>query len=138
VLAVVAAFFGGLALGALTLSSRIEKSRRPVGWYAGCELIILLWNLVLIFAMPPSSAWLLRLTGVEPAPAWQWSVAFFGTLSFNVGVEIGQLLMVLAAYLVLRAPLPERWLGVARRPALYAIGVLAAYWSWVRIAAIAF
>ena len=33
---------------------------------------------------------------------------------------------------------PQRWLGAARRPALYGIGVLAAYWSWLRIAAIAF
>jgi hypothetical protein len=59
-------------------------------------------------------------------------------LSFNVGVEIGQLLMVLVAYIVVRVPIPQRWLGGARRPALYAIGVLAAYWSWLRIAAIAF
>jgi hydrogenase/urease accessory protein HupE len=59
-------------------------------------------------------------------------------LSFNVGVELGQLLMVLAAYIVVRMPIPERWLGGARRPALYAIGVLAAYWSWLRVAAIAF
>jgi hypothetical protein len=57
-------------------------------------------------------------------------------LSFNVGVEIGQLVTVLVAYLVLRAPLSQRWLGGMRRPALYAIGVLAAYWSWLRIAAI--
>ena len=57
-------------------------------------------------------------------------------LSFNVGVEIGQLVTVLIAYLVLRAPLSQRWLSGMRRPALYAIGVLAAYWSWLRIAAI--
>jgi hydrogenase/urease accessory protein HupE len=57
-------------------------------------------------------------------------------LCFNVGVEIGQLLMVLVAYLIVRIPVSQRWLGSARRPALYAIGVLAAYWSWMRIAAI--
>ena len=60
-------------------------------------------------------------------------------LSFNVGVEVGQLLMVLVAYVVVvRLPISRRWLGGARRPALYGIGVLAAYWSWLRIAAIAF
>jgi hypothetical protein len=59
-------------------------------------------------------------------------------LSFNVGVEIGQLMMVLAAYLVVRMPVSERWLGRARRPALYAIGVVAAFWSFQRVAAIAF
>jgi len=58
-------------------------------------------------------------------------------LSFNVGVEIGQLLMVAFAFGVVRLPISQRWLGRARRPALYAIGVVAAYWSWLRIAAIA-
>ena len=57
-------------------------------------------------------------------------------LTFNVGVEIGQLLTVLATFALLRLPIPERWLGAARRPALYGIGVLAAYWSWSRIATI--
>ncbi len=57
-------------------------------------------------------------------------------LCFNVGVEIGQLMMVVAVFAVVRLPVPQRWLGVARRPALYGIGMLAAYWSWQRIAAI--
>jgi hydrogenase/urease accessory protein HupE len=59
-------------------------------------------------------------------------------LCFNVGVEIGQLLTVLAAFALVRLPISRRWLGAGRRPALYGIGVLAAYWSWSRIAAIAF
>jgi hydrogenase/urease accessory protein HupE len=59
-------------------------------------------------------------------------------LTFNVGVEIGQLLMVGAVLVVVRLPLPQRWFVVARRPALYGIGVLAAYWSWQRVAAIVF
>ena len=59
-------------------------------------------------------------------------------LCFNLGVEIGQLLMVLVAFAVVRAPVSRRWLGPARRPALYTIGVLAACWSWLRIAAIIF
>ena len=45
-------------------------------------------------------------------------------------------MMVLAAFAVVRLPVPQRWLGAARRPALYGIGMLAAYWSWLRIAAI--
>jgi hypothetical protein len=59
-------------------------------------------------------------------------------LSFNVGVELGQLLVVLAAYLLVRLPISEGMLGRARRPALYLIGAVAAYWSWLRIAAIVF
>jgi hydrogenase/urease accessory protein HupE len=55
---------------------------------------------------------------------------------FNVGVEIGQLMTVLAAYLVVKLPISQRWLGRARRPALYVIGAVAAYWSWLRIAAL--
>jgi hypothetical protein len=57
-------------------------------------------------------------------------------LCFNAGVEAGQLLVVLGAFLLVRAPLPQRWLTGARRPALYAVGVVAAFWSWSRIAAI--
>ena len=59
-------------------------------------------------------------------------------LSFNVGVETGQLLVVLAAYLFVRLPIPQRILGRARKPALYVIGAVAAYWSWLRIAAVVF
>jgi hydrogenase/urease accessory protein HupE len=57
-------------------------------------------------------------------------------LTFNVGVEIGQVLMVGLAFGVVHLPISQRWLGRARRPALYAIGVLAAYWSWARVAAV--
>jgi hypothetical protein len=57
-------------------------------------------------------------------------------LTFNVGVEIGQLLMVGAVFVLVHLPLPQRGFAAARRPALYGIGVLAAYWSWQRIAAI--
>jgi hypothetical protein len=57
-------------------------------------------------------------------------------LSFNVGVELGQLFTVLLAYAVMQLPVAERHLGRARRPALYVIGTVAAYWSWSRIAAI--
>src|SRR5258708_26621661 len=79
VLAVVTAFFGGLALGALALGSRIERSAHPVRWYAGCELVVAMWSLLLLFVAPPFSGWLLRTTGVEPSAGWQWSVAFCGT-----------------------------------------------------------
>jgi hypothetical protein len=57
-------------------------------------------------------------------------------LTFNVGVEIGQLAVVgLAALAVLAARrlLPRP--AIARRAALYAIGSVAAYWSITRIVA---
>jgi hydrogenase/urease accessory protein HupE len=57
-------------------------------------------------------------------------------LTFNVGVEIGQLLTVGAAWLLWR--LCSRWprLQQARTAILYGIGSMAAYWSWLRIVAI--
>jgi hydrogenase/urease accessory protein HupE len=62
-------------------------------------------------------------------------------LTFNVGVELGQLMMVLLAYLVVDRlprliPRLQAWFGQSRRPVLYAIGVVAVYWSFQRIAAI--
>lgn len=80
VLAVIAAFFGGLALGAFAGGPRIERSSRPWRWYAGCEAVIGLWGLVLMAAMAPASQALLTLTGAQPSPLWQWCVAFGGTL----------------------------------------------------------
>ena len=57
-------------------------------------------------------------------------------LTFNVGVELGQLLVVTLAFGVYRAL--ARWpkFAVARVPALYAIGSVAAYWSIGRIVSI--
>jgi hydrogenase/urease accessory protein HupE len=62
---------------------------------------------------------------------------FTALLTFNVGVEIGQLLTVGAAFLLFR--LLQRWpaLPAWRTPLLYGIGSLAAFWSWARIVAIA-
>lgn len=55
-------------------------------------------------------------------------------LTFNGGVEIGQLLTVSLAYVVYRLlPKSAAWLPWGRTAALYVIGALAAYWSWGRI-----
>lgn len=95
VLAVVAAFFGGLALGALTLSSRIERSSHPGRWYAGCEIAIGAWGLALVLILEPASSALLMLVGPQPSPLWHWSVAFFGTF-----------LLLLPATMAMGATLP--------------------------------
>lgn len=79
VLAVVAAFFGGLALGALSLGSRIDRSARPARWYAGCEIVIGSWSLTLAALLEPASSALLGLIGPQPSAVWHWFVAFFGT-----------------------------------------------------------
>jgi hydrogenase/urease accessory protein HupE len=54
-------------------------------------------------------------------------------LTFNVGVELGQLLVVGLAFLVYRALARTPRFALARAPALYAIGGVAAYWSITRI-----
>ena len=60
-------------------------------------------------------------------------------LTFNVGVELGQLLTVAAAWVLWRAA--ARWpqagqLALARTLTLYGIGSVAAYWSWLRVVTI--
>jgi len=57
-------------------------------------------------------------------------------LTFNVGVEIGQLLTVTCAWMLWRVA--SRWPQVvlARPVVLYGIGSVAAYWSWLRVMAI--
>ena len=57
-------------------------------------------------------------------------------LTFNVGVELGQLLVVAVAYPIYRAFASRPKFAIARTPALYAIGSIAAYWSIGRIVSI--
>lgn len=134
VLAVVAAFFGGIAAGALVLGARIDRSSHPARWYAACEAAIGLWSLVLAFAMAPVSGWLLDLIGPEPSPIWQWAVAFCGTFA---------LLLPATAAMGATLPAMERLLARMQRQgtriaAIYAAntfgavaGVLAAAFWWV-------
>ena len=57
-------------------------------------------------------------------------------LTFNVGVELGQLVTVAACWFLWR--LSARWPAARRLRTmlLYMIGSLAAYWSWLRVAAV--
>ena len=57
-------------------------------------------------------------------------------LTFNVGVEIGQLLIVAAAWIVYRTVRQFPVMAQARLATLYAIGTFAAYWSISRIVGI--
>jgi hydrogenase/urease accessory protein HupE len=57
-------------------------------------------------------------------------------LTFNVGVEIGQLFVVGLAWLLWRVLRNQPLFQRARKPALYGIGGVAAYWSLARIVAI--
>jgi len=65
VMTIVAAFFGGLALGAAAFSARIGRSARPGRWYALCEAAIGLWGLALIALLPATGAWLQTMAGLQ-------------------------------------------------------------------------
>jgi hydrogenase/urease accessory protein HupE len=57
-------------------------------------------------------------------------------LTFNVGVELGQLAVIGAAWAAWLALRRFDWTALARQPALYAFGTIAAYWTWTRVAVI--
>ena len=57
-------------------------------------------------------------------------------LTFNAGVELGQIAVVAAAYFLYLAVANRPKFAVARAPVLYAIGSIATYWSIGRIAGI--
>jgi spermidine synthase len=76
VLAVLAAFFGGLALGAYTLGPTLARSPWPGRWYAGCEVLLLAWGLTLTVAMPSLIQASALLIGPEPSVLRHWTIAF--------------------------------------------------------------
>jgi hypothetical protein len=57
-------------------------------------------------------------------------------LTFNVGVEVGQLLVVGSALLLYRLLARNGRFDWLRTPALYGIGALAGYWTLERTVAI--
>jgi spermidine synthase len=76
VLAVVAAFFSGLALGSWALDRPLSVSRHPGRWYAGLELTIGLWSVVLSIILPAVSRFASGLMSVEPGNLRHWAIAF--------------------------------------------------------------
>lgn len=132
VLAVLGAFFGGLAVGAWTLAGPLGRSSRPARWYAAAEVIVAIWSLALSLLLDPVGAALMRLTGPSPTPLQHWTVGF-----------VGIFVLLLPATAAMGATLPAleravagRWRGGATIAALYAantagavVGVLAvAFW----------
>ncbi|MGB5660544.1 MAG: spermidine synthase, partial [Thermoanaerobaculia bacterium] len=75
-LSVLGAFFGGLALGAALLDSRISRSSCPGRWYAGLEILIGLWGLATIALIPRANVVAAWLIGTEPGALRQWLLAF--------------------------------------------------------------
>ncbi len=121
-LAVLAAFFSGLGLGAFAFGRRILRSSRPGRWYAALELVIACWALCLIALIPQVQSVLPGLIGVTPSPARQWILAFAATFC-----------VLLPATVAMGATLPAlervavRCLGLSRQVgAVYALNTAGA------------
>jgi hydrogenase/urease accessory protein HupE len=57
-------------------------------------------------------------------------------LTFNLGVELGQLAVIGVAWVAWLALRRRDWTALARKPVLYGFGTLAAFWTWSRVAVI--
>ncbi|MEL6367112.1 MAG: fused MFS/spermidine synthase [Pseudomonadota bacterium] len=79
VLAVVAAFFAGLGIGAWLLDGPVRRSRRPARWYAALETIIALWAVALIWLIPSFNELVSHSLGIAPSQAEHWLTAFGAT-----------------------------------------------------------
>lgn len=122
VMAVVAAFFFGLALGSLVLNRWIRNSRKPHVGYAVAEAVIAIWAILLTQLIPVYNRWLPKLIGIEPTALEHWSIAFAASL-----------LLLLPATLAMGATLPlleqtlfKLWQQPKRVAGLYAQNTLGA------------
>jgi len=76
VLAVITAFFGGLALGAWLLDDRLGRSRHPGRWYAVLEIVIAAWAVITILIIPKLNTLAATWIGAEPGPWRHGLIAF--------------------------------------------------------------
>lgn len=114
VLAVIAAFFGGLALGAWWLGRPIARARCPGRWVAALETVIGLWALCLLWLLPAAGAKLTAAIGPDPSPLYHWGWAF-----------VGPFLLLLPATAAMGATLPAMARVLDRlRDQGYAVGGL--------------
>jgi spermidine synthase len=118
-LGVLAAFFGGIAIGSLALAKVVARSPFPGRWYASLEAVIAVWGLLLVWLLPHAARAANALLGPNPSAVWHW------TLSFGL-----PLLLLLPATAAMGATLPalERQLRHTRGrlAGLYAANTLGA------------
>lgn len=76
VLAVVSAYFSGLALGAWVLDSRVSLSKKPHLWYSILEIIIGVWALALTWLIPELNKSAASWIGAEPSVVRHWVISF--------------------------------------------------------------
>ena len=80
VLAVIAAFFTGLGIGAYTLDRRIRASAVPGRWYVVLEIVIGAGALALIALIPWFNDTMPMIIGEQPSAFRQWASVFIATL----------------------------------------------------------
>jgi spermidine synthase len=76
VLAIIAAFMAGMALGAAVLDRFIPRDARAGRWLCGLELVIGLWAVATSFLIPHLNEAALQFIGLNPSALRQWTVAF--------------------------------------------------------------
>lgn len=76
VLAIIAAFMAGMALGAWGLDRFIPRSARAGLWLGGLELTIGAWAMLMSFGIPSVNDLALRLIGLTPDAFQHWLIAF--------------------------------------------------------------
>ena len=76
VLAIIAAFMAGMALGAWGLDRFIPRSARAGLWLGGLELTIGGWALLMTFCIPSANDFALQLIGLAPGALRHWLIAF--------------------------------------------------------------
>ncbi len=76
VLAVISAFFTGIALGAWFLDRAVGRSTSPGNWYVLLELVIAAWAVALMYILPVLNPKISSLIGISPSPFRHWTVSF--------------------------------------------------------------
>ena len=80
VLAVVAAFFVGLALGGFTLNGVLRRTASPARWYCGLEILIGLWALLFNASLPTFNELFAEWMGTDSGVLRHWGLAFGASL----------------------------------------------------------
>ena len=116
VLAVMAAFLGGLSLGAFAFHNVLSRSACPDRWFVASEILIAGWGLVVVYGLPHIASSVSQMISAEPSTTWHFLVAF--------GVP---LFVLLPASLAMGLTLPALELQTVKKlPQLYSLNTLGA------------
>lgn len=114
VLAIIAAFMAGMALGAWGLDRFIPRTARAGLWLGGLELSIGAWAVLVSFLIPSANDFALRLIGIAPGGFQHWLIAFAipGFLLLPATAAMGATLPAMEKFLSALAPRNESIGGV--------------------------